>query len=111
MGSTEGPGTITPFFDRRFGQDLLNDTDATPGNTETVWFGVGINPLDLSSRQDGNDREIVRYNSTGQLTSQNGYTVWSSQTEVIQAGNGQQLLNAQVEQLIEAMAGFMSQRT
>ncbi|HXF92651.1 MAG TPA: calcium-binding protein [Nitrospiraceae bacterium] len=104
-----GTGNDYYHFDMGFEQDLLNDTDAIPGNTDTVLFGTGINPLDLILRQNGNDLEIARYNSTDQLTIQNWYTGASSQTEVIQAGNGQHLLNTQVEQLIQAMAGFSAQ--
>ncbi|MEW6248926.1 MAG: calcium-binding protein [Nitrospirota bacterium] len=104
-----GAGSDHYLFDPGFGQDLLNDADATQGNTDTVLFGTGSNPLDLILRQNGNDLEIARYNSTDQLTIQNWYTGSSYQIETIQAGNGQQLLNTQVEQLLQAMAGFSAQ--
>jgi len=43
------------------------------------------------------------------VTVQDWYTSASNRTETIQAGNGQTLLNTQVDQLIQAMAGFTQQ--
>lgn len=104
-----GKGNDTYVFGRGDGQDRILENDATEGNIDTLFFGTGIHPLDLIFRHNGNDLEIARYNSTDHLTIQNWYTGPASQTEVIQAGNGEQLLNTQVEQLIQAMAGFSAQ--
>ena len=43
------------------------------------------------------------------MTIQNWYTGTAAQTEIVQAANGQQLLNSQVAQLIQAMATFSAQ--
>jgi ABC-type sulfate transport system substrate-binding protein len=52
---------------------------------------------------------MALYGTADQITIQNWYTGSAAQTEVIQAGTGEQLLNTQVEQLIQAMAGFSAQ--
>jgi len=43
------------------------------------------------------------------VTIQNWYGGATNQTETIQAGNGQTLLNTEVDQLIQAMATFSQQ--
>ena len=43
------------------------------------------------------------------MTIQNWYSGATNQAETIQAGNGQTLLSTQVDQLIQAMAGFTAQ--
>ena len=43
------------------------------------------------------------------MTIQNWYTGTAAQTEIVQAADGQQLLNSQVAQLIQAMATFSAQ--
>jgi hypothetical protein len=60
------------------------------------------------SRQ-ANDLRIAVYGSADQVTVQNWYGGASNQIETLQAGNGQTLLSTQVDQLIQAMAGFTQQ--
>ena len=72
-------------------------------------FGSTINPLDLILSKQANDLRLSVYGTSDQVTIQNWYLGVSNQTEVIQAGNGQQLMNTQVNQLIQAMAGFTQQ--
>ena len=54
-----------------------------------------------------NDLRIALHGTSEQVTIQNWYTSpATNQIETIQAGNGDVLLNTQVDQLIQAMAGF-----
>ncbi|MEP6889300.1 MAG: calcium-binding protein [Nitrospirota bacterium] len=68
-----------------------------------------INPLDLVISRQANDLRLTIHGSTDQMTIQNWYSGATNQAETIQAGNGQTLLNTQVDQLIQAMAGFTQQ--
>ena len=104
-----GTGNDTYQFDRGDGQDTVQENDATSGNTDTMLFGATINPIDLVLSQQGNDLRIALHGSTDRVTIQNWYTGTAAQTEVIQAANGQQLLNTQVATLIQAMATFTAQ--
>lgn len=52
---------------------------------------------------------LLIHGSTDYVTVQNWCTNSSNRTETIQAGNGQTLLNTQVDQLIQAMASFSQQ--
>ena len=69
-------------------------------------FSAGVNPFDLVLSRQANDLRIAVYGSTDQVTIQNWYGGTSNQVESIHAGNGQTLLSSQVNQLIDAMAGF-----
>lgn len=104
-----GTGNDTYSFVRGDGQDTISENDATPGNSDKLLYGAGINPLDLIISQQANDLRLTIYGSTDQMTIQNWYTSTNSQIETIQAGNGQQLLNTKVNQLIQAMATFGAQ--
>lgn len=73
-------------------------------------FGATINPLDLVISRQANDPRLTIHGSPDQITIQNWHTSpTTNQVETIQAGNGQTLLSTQVDQLIQAMAGFTAQ--
>jgi hypothetical protein len=71
-----------------------------------VAYDAGIVPLDLVLARNGNDLQITLHGSSDKVTIQNWYNGTANQTEVIQAGDGEGLLNTQVDQLIQAMAQF-----
>lgn len=93
-------------YSRGGGQDTVVDNS---GTSDTMQFGVTINPLDLVISRQANDLRLTIHGSTDQMTIQNWYSGATNQAETIQAGNGQTLLSTQVDQLIQAMAGFTAQ--
>lgn len=99
-------GNDTYVFSRTDGQDTIQDSS---GTSDKMQFTTSINPLDLILERSVNDLRISLYGSTDRVTIQNWYSGTTNQTETIQAGNGQQLLNTQVDQLIQAMASFSTQ--
>lgn len=101
-----GAGNDIFQFARGDGQDLVTDAS---GTGDRLNFSAGINPLDLMLSQSANDLRIGVYGSTDQVTIANWYGGAANQIETVQAGNGQQLLNTQINQLIQAMAGFTQQ--
>ncbi len=101
-----GSGNDTFLFGRVDGQDLVRDNS---GTADKLLYDVGINPLDLVISHQANDLRLTIHGSSDQVTVQNWYVGTVNRTETIQAGNGQTLLNTQVDQLIQAMAGFTSQ--
>jgi hypothetical protein len=98
-----GSGNDTYRFNQGDGQDLVVDSG---GSSDRMAFSAGVNPFDLVLSRQANDLRIAVYGSTDQVTVQNWYGGASHQVETIQAGNGQTLLSSQVNQLIDAMAGF-----
>jgi Ca2+-binding RTX toxin-like protein len=101
-----GGGNDTYLFGRGEGQDLLQDSG---GAADKILYDGGINPLDLVISRQANDLRLSIHGSTDTVTVQNWFTSSSNRTETIQAGNGQILLSTQVDQLIQAMAGFTQQ--
>ncbi|MBC7837923.1 MAG: putative Ig domain-containing protein [Nitrospiraceae bacterium] len=99
-------GNDTYQYSRGGGQDTVIDNS---GASDTMQFGVTINPLDLVISRQANDLRLTIHGSTGQVTIQNWYSGATNQAETIQAGNSQTLLSTQVDQLIQAMAGFTAQ--
>ncbi len=101
-----GTGNDVFQFARGDGQDTIADGS---GTSDRMSFASGINPLDLMLSQSANDLRIAVYGSTDQVTISNWYAGAANQIETVQAGNGQQLMSTQVNQLIQAMAGFTQQ--
>jgi Ca2+-binding RTX toxin-like protein len=99
-------GNDTYLYSRGGGQDTVIDN---AGTADSVLFGATINPLDLVLSRQANDLRLAIHGSTDQVTIQSWYGGATNQTEMIQAGNGQTLLNTQVDQLIQAMATFTQQ--
>ncbi len=94
----------------RFADGSGQDTIQNPGGgTDRAEFGTGLDPLDLIFSRVVNDLRVAVYGTNDSLTIRDWYTSTGNQTEVLQAGNGQQLLNNQVDQLIQAMAAFSQQ--
>jgi len=96
-------------FSRGDGQDTIRDADPFPFNQDRALFEATINPLDLVISRQANDLRLTIHGSSDQITVQNWYLGTRDQIETIQAGNGQTLLSTQVDQLIQAMAGFTQQ--
>ena len=102
-----GLGNDTYQVNRGDGQDTISENDSNPGNSDTLLYGATINPLDLVLSRQANDLRLAVHGSTERVTIQNWFsTPGTAQVETIQAGNGQMLLNTQVDQLIQAMAQF-----
>ncbi|BFU95945.1 MAG: hypothetical protein NTNFB02_26670 [Nitrospira sp.] len=107
---TGGSGNDSYTFVRGDGQEAIVDSDSASGNQDHVLFGQGINPLDLVLSRQVNNLRLAVHGSNDVVTIRNWYTSpATNQIENIQAGNGQHLLNTQVDQLIQAMAGFSQQ--
>jgi Ca2+-binding RTX toxin-like protein len=105
-----GSGNDLYNFARGDGQDTISDFDALSGNQDRLLFGTTINPLDLVISRQANDLRLAIHGSNDSMTIQNWYTnPTANQIEDLQAGNGQHLLNTQVDQLIQAMASFSQQ--
>jgi Ca2+-binding RTX toxin-like protein len=102
-----GLGNDTYLVNRGDGRDTISDNDSTGGNSDTLLYGATINPLDLVLSRQVNDLRIALHGTTERVTIQNWYAnPTTAQVETIQAGNGDTLLNTQVQGLIDAMAGF-----
>src|SRR5436853_538639 len=78
-----GAENDTYVFNQGDGQDLLVDSDATTGNTDTIHFGANISPLDLVISRNADDLRLALHGSNDQVTIQNWYSSPNNQAEVI----------------------------
>jgi Ca2+-binding RTX toxin-like protein len=105
-----GAGSDAYLFSRGDGQDVIAENDATAGNLDRLLFGESIDPLDLVLSRQVDDLRIAIHGTNERVTIQNWYgNPSSAQVEDLQAGNGQHLVNMQVDQLFQAMASFSQQ--
>ena len=105
-----GSGNDLYRFSRGDGQDVIRDKDATVGNHDRLAFGEAINPLDLVIERQANDLRVRIYDTDESVLIGSWYSAGTTNhIETIQTGNGQTLLNTQVDQLIQAMAAFTQQ--
>lgn len=104
-----GSGDDRYTFSRGDGRDTIVEKDPTLLSQDTLFFSGTINPVDLMISRHANDLRIALYGSSDQVTIRNWYGSVANQIETVKAGNGQQLVNSQVEQLIHAMAAFSQQ--
>ena len=103
---TGGSGNDTYLFDRGDGHDVVRDNS---GTADKLLYDPGIDPLDLVISRQANDLRLAIHGSTDSVTIQNWYASSLNRTEMIEVGNGQTLLNTQVDLLIQAMAAFTHQ--
>jgi Ca2+-binding RTX toxin-like protein len=101
-----GSGNDVFQFGRGDGQDLVQDNS---GTADKLLYDAGINPIDLVISRQANNLRITVHASADQITIQNWYVGTVNRTETIQAGNGEDLFSTQVDQLIQAMAGFTAE--
>ncbi|MDH5640949.1 MAG: putative Ig domain-containing protein, partial [Nitrospira sp.] len=97
-------GNDTYRYSQGGGDDTVADSSGTADRLE---FGTGIDPLDLILSRQVNDLRLSVSGTTDAVTIKDWYTSpTTNQVETILAGNGQDLLNTEVDQLIQAMAQF-----
>jgi Ca2+-binding RTX toxin-like protein len=105
-----GSGNDLYNFSRGDGRDTLLDSDLFPSNQDRLLFATTIDPLDLVISRQANDLRLAIHGTTDSVTIRNWYLgPTTNQIEDLVAGNGQHLLNTQVDQLIQAMATFSQQ--
>jgi Ca2+-binding RTX toxin-like protein len=102
-------GNDTYLISRGGGQDAIQDIDTTAGNRDTLAFAEDLDPLDLVISRQASALRIAIHGSEDRVDISGWYASPANQIEVFRAGDGRQLLSAQVEQLIQAMAGYSAQ--
>jgi hypothetical protein len=105
-----GGGNDTYVFERGCGRDYLSKSDGGDSSTDRVVAGEGISALDLVFRLSAGSLELGLVGTSdtltmGRWTSGEGY-----QVDEFHAGDGSVLENRQVENLIQAMAGFVTEQ-
>ncbi|MBS3917002.1 MAG: calcium-binding protein, partial [Sulfuritalea sp.] len=101
-----GVGNDTYWLARGYGNDTIQENDATVGNTDTARFDTGIAVDQLWFRHVGNNLEVSIIGTTDKFTIQNWYSGSAYHVEQFRTADDRLLLDSQVENLVQAMAAF-----
>lgn len=100
-------GNDTYHFTRGDGADLIIDFDATAGNQDKLMFDGAIDSSQVWLAKSGNDLVVSVIGTTDQVTINSWYLGGVYQVEnIVAGGNGKTLSSANVQNLVNAMAGF-----
>jgi subfamily B ATP-binding cassette protein HlyB/CyaB len=91
---------------RGYGTELVQENDATAGNTDVMRFLAGIADNQIWFRHAGNDLEVSIIGTTDKATVQNWYLGAQYHAEQFATADGHVLLDANVQNLVDAMAAF-----
>ena len=101
-----GTGNDTYWLGRGWGNDTIQENDATAGNTDIARFDAGIATDQLWFRQVANNLEVSIIGTSDKFTLSNWYTGSANHVEQFKTSNGKTLLDSQVQSLVSAMAAF-----
>nr|WP_286180671.1 calcium-binding protein [Leptothrix sp. C29] len=101
-----GSGADTYLFSRGSGADRVQENDASAGSTDLLAFSSGIATEQLWFRHLGNDLEVSIIGTSDSVTIDGWYLGTQHQVEQMRTSDGQTLLAADVDALVDAMAGF-----
>ncbi len=99
-------GNDTYLLGRGDGADTVQEDDATAGNTDVLQFMSGIASDQLWLQQAGNDLKVSIIGTGDSTTLSNWYLSNQYHVEQFKSGDGKTLLDSQVQNLVDAMAGF-----
>lgn len=101
-----GQGNDTYVFSQGSGNDIIRDIDATLGNVDIAQFGSGVGADQLWFEQSGNDLKVSVIGSYDSILVENWYMGDRYHVEQFKTSDGMTLLDSQVQNLVQAMAGF-----
>jgi Ca2+-binding RTX toxin-like protein len=103
-----GNGADTYKFARGDGQDTVNnyDTDALSINQDIIEFYQNISSNQLWFTKNGNNLDISIIGTTDKMSIKDWYTNASNQVDKFKSSDGKELINADVDKLVQAMAAF-----
>jgi trimeric autotransporter adhesin len=104
-----GTGSDSYRFNRGYGIDTVQETSSKRGDVDRVLFGAGIAQSDTRYQRSGNALEVSLLGSADRLVLKDWYLGTAYRVEEFVYADGSLLTQAQVNQLVEAMAAFEPQ--
>jgi trimeric autotransporter adhesin len=101
-----GAGGDTYVLGRGYGNDSVYEYDPTPGVVDTALFEGDIAAEQLWFRRVGSSLEVSVIGTTDKLSISGWYSASAYRIEEFKTSGGQTLLESQVQNLVDAMAGF-----
>lgn len=101
-----GAGNDTYLLGRGDGGDTVQENDSTSGNTDILRFLEDVSVEQLWFQRVSNNLEVSIIGTGDKATITSWYSGNQYQLEQFQVSDGQALMNAQVANLVDAMAAF-----
>ncbi|NMM25736.1 MAG: hypothetical protein HHJ12_00295 [Glaciimonas sp.] len=101
-----GLGNDTYLLGRGYGADTVQENDATGGNSDVLQFLGGIATDQIWLRKVANSLEVSIIGTTDTATLTDWYLGDQYHVEQFKTSDGKTLLDSQVQNLVDAMAGF-----
>lgn len=101
-----GDGNDTYVLGRGYGSDTITENDTTAGNTDVAYFNSGITIDQLWFKKVSNNLEVSIIGTTDKFIMTNWYLGNQYHIEQFKTSDGKTLLDSQVQNLVNAMAGF-----
>ena len=101
-----GAGNDTYVLGRGYGSDTAQENDSTTGNRDVLQFMGGIATDQIWLRQVANNLEVSVIGTADKMTISNWYLGNRYHVEEFKTSDGKVLLDSQVQNLVQAMAGF-----
>src|SRR5207249_4334184 len=98
-----GTGNDTYVVGRGYGAELVQENDATVGNTDVMSFLAGVADDQIWFRQVGNDLEVSIIGTSDKATVQSWYLGSAYHVEQFKTSDGHTLLDSKVQNLVNAM--------
>jgi Ca2+-binding RTX toxin-like protein len=99
-------GNDTYLLARGSGADKIQENDATAGNTDVALFGPYIMADQLWFQHRGRDLQVSVIGTSDKFTITNWFAGTQYHVEQFKTSDGKTLLDSQVQNLVDAMAGF-----
>ena len=106
-----GTGNDSYIFNRGNGQETIFDDDSTAGNTDTIRFGSGILPSDITFTRSGYDLILGVKNTSDQLTIHGWGVMQAYRIERIEFADGTVWDAAQIQTRIPVIVGTANDDT
>ncbi|GBG14819.1 uncharacterized protein NMK_2420 [Novimethylophilus kurashikiensis] len=103
-----GVGSDLYKLGRGAGQDIIDNStaDTTPGKQDIVQYSADVASNQLWFQHVGSDLVVSIIGTTDKVNIQNWYSSTANHVQEFIAGDGKTLSDSQVDQLVNAMAGF-----
>jgi len=101
-----GPGNDKYVLGSGYGAELVQENDATTGNTDFMQFVAGVANDQIWLRKVGNDLEVSVIGTLNKSVVQDWYLGSQYHIEQFKTSDGKTLLDSKVQDLVNAMAGF-----
>jgi len=105
-----GPGNDKYVLGSGYGAELVQENDATTGNTDVMQFVAGVANDQIWLRKVGNDLEVSVIGTLNKSVVQDWYLGSQYHIEQFKTSDGKTLLDSKVQDLVNAMAGFAPPR-